>query len=105
MNNDELTNEQLDDAIRQMIVHCELKMQNYEGVSARGALIELGYGQQQLDQVLADIAARGFDYCLDRTIECSDGEGGRGRTYPSQDVCVWGPDQLKSRLQCLRSRG
>ena len=38
---------------------------------------------------------QGFTYCLDHEFATKDGE------YPSQDVCIWGPDQLKSRLQSL----
>jgi hypothetical protein len=90
------------DAIAQMVVQCDLKMATYEACSARGVLYELGFSEEETGQVLRAIAARGFDYCLDSQIECSAGGGDRARRRPTQDVCYWGPDQLKSRLQFVR---
>jgi hypothetical protein len=94
---------QIKEAITQMIVQCDLHMPAYDMLSARGVLYELGYSEEQTDDVLAYIAAHGFDYCLDHRIECSNGDPVKpGRTYPSSDVCYWGPDQLKSRLAFVR---
>lgn len=98
-----LTTAQIIEAIDQMKVTCDLKMVNYELVSARSLLNELGY-EADADQILEAIAGAGFDYCLDSHIRCSSGVGNEGRReYPSQDVCYWGPDQLKSRLEFVRS--
>jgi hypothetical protein len=89
------------DAIRQMIVHCDLKMeQGYEPLSARSALYELGFTSTQALQVLEAIAAGGFDYCLDPSITMTGHHEAQGEK-PSYEVCYWGPDQLKSRLLCL----
>jgi hypothetical protein len=92
-----MTTAQIDDAISQLRTQCEIKQASYDMLSARGGLYELGYSEEQADDVLRDIAARGFDYCLDSQIVCN-GE------RPTQSVCVWGPDQLLSRLDSLRSR-
>jgi hypothetical protein len=90
-----MTQEQIRDAIEQMKVSCDLGMQDYRPMSARSTLRELGYDDGQILTVLQAIYNAGFTYCLDRHFATKDGE------YPSQDVCVWGPDQLKSRLQSL----
>lgn len=95
-----LTNEQVKEAVEQMKVHCDLKMPNYEMVSARGVLHELGYGAD-VEQVLQAIYNEGFTYCFDPYFKSSNGLGDGGMEYPSADVCYWGPDQLKSRLQCV----
>jgi hypothetical protein len=77
----------------------------YRMISMRSGLIEAGYSRDdQISAVLEYVAARGFEYCLDHTIECSSGATGKPRSRPSRDVCWWGPDQLKSRLDCLSSR-
>lgn len=70
----------------------------YRSISMRSGLGEAGYSRDQIATVLDYVAARGFEHCLDYTIECGD-----PRRRPSQDVCWWGPDQLKSRLDCLSS--
>ena len=86
-------------AIEHMKAVCDRKMQNYESVSARKILTDSGYSRDDTQQVLEAIAEAGFSYCLDSSIKCSDGLG--GETYPAQQVCIWGPDQLKSRLNSL----
>lgn len=99
-----LTEEQIHDAVRQMIAHCDLKMEQYKAgvgeyatVSARGVLHELGFFDENVEQVLEHVAAGGFNYCLDHAIPCPDGE------RPSMSACYWGADQLESRLRCLRN--
>lgn len=79
----------INEAIRQMCTHCDLKMRDYEPVSARGVLYELGFGEDEAETVLEYLDANGFTYCLDRFY------GNR----PSAQACYWGPDQLKSRLE------
>jgi hypothetical protein len=96
----EMTEEKKIEAIRQMIVHCEILQADYTPVSARSALRDLGYNDEELPEVLRFIADGGFDYCLDHTIEMTGHHEARGER-PSYDVCYWGPDQLKSRLQSL----
>lgn len=90
---------QIKEAIEQVMIHCDLKMANYEMVSLRSCLDELGYGTTDTQEVIEYVANKGFDYCLDYTIKC---KGPDGPEYPSSDVCYWGPDQLKSRLQFIR---
>lgn len=97
-----LTEIQVHEAIRQMVIHCRLLMvQPYEVTSARRVLQELGY-EEHMDQVLRHIADGGFDYCLDHTIPMTGHHEARGEK-PDPDVCYWGPDQLESRLRCLRN--
>jgi hypothetical protein len=93
-----LTRAQVDEAIAQMIVDCELREQTYEMTSARESMIRLGYGPTEQEQVLLVIASRGFDYCLDPAIAQ---KRMHGNEFPSYAACVWGPDQLKSRLECV----
>lgn len=103
-----LTNEQILEAIEQMKIQCDLKMANYEAVSARSVLNELGY-EAHATQVLEEIARRGFNYCLDHEILCNSGEVDEThrdygkQIYPPSSACYWGPDQLKSRLNCLHT--
>lgn len=85
------------EAVKQMIVTCDLKMENYEMVSARGVLYELGYSSEDAEVVLAHIAHRGFSYCLDYSIP-SDHFTDPTPKFPDQQFCYWGPDQLKDRL-------
>lgn len=80
------------EAIAQMICHCKMMMEQgeYEAVSARGVLYTLGF-EADADEILAFIASRGFDYCLDPMFG----------DHPSRFACYWGPDQLESRLQFI----
>jgi hypothetical protein len=94
-----LTEDQIHEAIHQMMIQCDLAMPEYRALSARSCLSELGYHGLNAQQVIDHIAAGGFDYCLDPSIPAS----GHNNERPSRDVCYWGPDQLKSRLQCLRN--
>lgn len=86
-----MTTEQKVDAVKQMVSHCRLLMEqkDYEVVSARGVLYTLGF--EEVEEVLAFIAEGGFDYCLDEFVG----------NYPPRSACYWGADQLESRLQCL----
>lgn len=90
----ELENGQVIDAIKQVMVHCDTLMANYEMVSLRGALYTLGYNEAEANQIIRYVASKGFHYCVDPMI----GEVG---SKPSYNVCHWGPDQLKSRLQFI----
>jgi hypothetical protein len=95
-----MTTEKKIEAIEQMKIHCDLLMRDYQPVSARSALRDLGYDGNNLLEVLQFIADGGFDYCLDHQIRMTGHHEARGE-FPDRDVCYWGPDQLKSRLQCL----
>jgi len=100
-----LTDAQVDEAIEQMKSHCGLLMEEYELVSARAALYTLGYHGEDAEQVLKDIYDRGFTYCFDHRYISTWYDGDKEvKEYPSEDVCYWGPDQLKSRLNSIRSR-
>jgi len=94
-----MTRDQIIEAIAQMGVTCDLAMSDYRAVSARSVLIELGYSDDA-DEIIEAIAEAGFSYCLDSHVKCSSGHDA-SEAYPEQSVCYWGPDQLKSRLECL----
>lgn len=96
-----MNDEQIIEAIEQMKVHCEIKMQNYELVSARSCLYELGYHGQDAEEVLQKIYDGGFTYCLDSHFKSQGVYPDFIPEYPSPDVCYWGPDQLESRLSAL----
>jgi hypothetical protein len=93
------------DAIEQMKVHCQIMLETnvYEPVCARGILYTLGYHDpSDVMTILLNIADGGFRYCLDPDIKCSNGDPDNPKdVFPSLDVCYWGPDQLKSRLDSL----
>jgi hypothetical protein len=97
-----MSNDSINWAISRMIIRCDAHMPNYDAVSARSILGELDYQPEEIDEILLVIAGRGFDYCLDHTIVMTGHHEARGEK-PNREVCYWGPDQLKSRLQCLRS--
>ena|ERR1043165_235802 len=99
-----LSEEQVKEAIEQMKVTCDLKMQGYLPVSARSVLYELGYHGENCEQVLQYIYDRGFTYCFDshfRSEWYDPNKREQVSEYPDPDVCYWGPDQLKSRLECI----
>jgi hypothetical protein len=86
-----------------MIQLCDAKMVfGYQMVSARSVLRELMLEGSDLQQILQFIADGGFDYCLDPAIPMTGHHEAAGER-PHRDVCYWGPDQLKSRLQSLRN--
>jgi hypothetical protein len=93
MNEDEIKS-----AIEDVKKLCDVKMDGYKMVSLRSALRELKIEEQP---VIDYVSKHGFTYCLDYTIAATDHFEGNTEK-PSQDVCYWGPDQLKSRLDCLR---
>jgi hypothetical protein len=95
-----MTELQIKGAIEQAKVQCDLKMADYEPVSMRGVLYELGYEDDQVQEVLEYCSDQGFNYCLDHSIKMGGHHLDSGR-YPDQGVCQWGPDQLKSRLECV----
>ena len=96
-----LTEEQVHETIRQMIVKCDELMDGYQMVSARTAIRLVGM-EEHTDQLLRFIADGGFDYCLDHTIVMTGHHEATGEK-PNWQVCYWGPDQLKSRLSCLNN--
>lgn len=92
-----LTKDQVLEAIEQLKSLCDGKMQNYEMISVRSGLYELGYGQEQADVVVRALELAGFTNCCDPMVAVKNVDGGKDE-YPSEQVCYWGPDQLKSRL-------
>lgn len=62
--------------------------------SVRQVLMEIGVPHEQRDSVIRYIGDRGFTYCMDPTVSC-------GGERPTPTVCVWGADQLHSRLTCV----
>ena len=96
----------LNDAEKQEAVNrvkslCDQKMKGYQLLSMRSGLRELGYSFDQCDDVIQYVADRGFNYCLDPMIACK-GITMKEAEHPIMDVCYWGPDQLKSRLEFIR---
>jgi hypothetical protein len=101
-----VTTLQVRGAIEQVKAHCKLleDQENYEAVSVRGILRTLGYGCDQITQVLAYIAEHGFSYCLDHEVLSHWYDGNTKREeYPDWQVCYWDPSQIRSRLNALRS--
>ncbi len=99
----------IQEAVAKMIERCDLLMDvakvtgGYPMRSASGVLRELGYTSEEAFEVIQAIAEHGFNYCLDHRISCSDGVDGDNRhEYPDPVVCVWGADQLASRLYGFR---
>ena len=73
----------------------------YLSFSARDVLFRLGITGRDADKVIAFMAEDGFSYCVDYTIPVVD-ESGKTEC-PEQWACIWGFDQLLSRLTCLHS--
>jgi hypothetical protein len=91
-------------AIRAEAHRLEQPGMGYPLVSVRQLAERLGFGDL-VPEILAACAEGGFTYCLDRTIEATSYSNGVERTErPSQDVCYWYPDQLRSRLDCVDYR-
>lgn len=96
-----LTQDQINESIEQVKVHCDLLMPNYEMVSLRSALYTLGYTESDADQIIRYCAEKGFCYCIDPIIATKSYPDFKPE-FPQASVCYWGPDQLKSRLWCVR---
>ena len=76
----------------------------YPPVSVRSLHTDLKLETPLVD-ILEACVDGGFSYCLDHTIEATSYSGGEEHTgRPSRDVCYWGPDQLRSRLDCVDFR-
>ncbi len=95
----ELTNDQIIDAVKQCIAHCQLLEESgrYEILTVREILYTLGYESDDADTIIKAMASGGFNYCIDPIIPVN-GE------RVSRSVCGFGTDQLLSRLQCLSIR-
>lgn len=79
---------------------CDSLMEDYTMISLRKALEKYqGLSSEKTDEIIRWVAARGFSYCLDPIISHA-AVGIDGIISPTNDVCFWGPDQLKSRLYC-----
>jgi hypothetical protein len=85
-----MNEEEIKLAIEDVKKLCDLKMERYEMVSLRSALDELGINPEP---VIKYVAAHGFNYCADHTIQSYDREGA---VRPSQEVCYW--VQISSRV-------
>lgn len=70
--------------------------EDYVSLSVRKALRIIGVrADSPTDDVIALIGNGGFDYCLDPSWACQDGQ------FPPEFACWWGIDQLRSRLDCV----
>lgn len=88
-------------AIRQRAHALEQPGMGYPAVSVRSLHRDLGL-VVPIEDVLEACVDGGFTYCLDHTVEASSYDGNKvTRQHPSQDACLWGPDQLRSRLDCV----
>jgi hypothetical protein len=100
-----MTKDQIREAIEQMKSHCRLQEEigDYDSISARGTLYTLGYTEDQANEVLQTLFDGGFTYCLDPDFHKSPSDQHEGMmgTRISAGVCHWGPDQLRSRLECV----
>jgi len=110
-----LTDEQVLDGIRQLTSHCRLLVEGYEAgvreytsISAREGLYTLGFTADDTDQIIEEIANRGFKYCLDPQIAATHFDPNNPKAvndmvtdHPDAMACYWGCDQLLSRLQSL----
>jgi hypothetical protein len=76
-----------------------LEDEPYEFVSVRSIALKLGH-KKLLPQILTAVADGGFDYCMDPDIPMTGAHEANGE-YPDPNVCYWGPDQLRSRLDSL----
>ena len=70
----------------------------YSSYSAREVFRILGLDKSQQDEVLTAIYEGGFTHCLDPMFP-SMIEGSAQKT--PYFACVWGIDQLRSRLDCV----
>ena len=78
-------------------------IKNYDPITLRSVLYLLGYEEDEAEEVLRAVAGGGFEYCLDPAIECNSGDHEKpGRIHPPHFECRWGPDQMRSRLDCVR---
>lgn len=104
-----MTADDIRTALERVCGHCDDMMDGYRGVSMRRTLKFLGYDKAQQDDVINYCAMNGFDYCLDPMIPATHFDPNNPKAvndmvtdYPPLFACDWGPDQLKSRVQCVR---
>lgn len=104
-----MTNAEIKEALQRVCDHCDDMMDGYQPVSMRGSLKFLGYTVPQQNEVISHCAMNGFNYCLDYTVAATHFDPNNPKAvndmvtdYPDQQACFWGPDQLKSRIQCVR---
>lgn len=84
--------------------------EGYPAVSVRGLAFSLGFGDV-FEDILEACVDGGFTNCLDCTVEFTsfdpngpDAVNGMTTGKPAQWACEWGPDQLRSRLDCVDYR-
>jgi len=97
-----LTKEQKIDGVKQALsfardkedLYAQGVKEAYVSVSLREVLYVLGYEADEADEIIEFCASRGFDYCIDPMIRNT-----RSGEKPERFACVWGIDQLRSRLE------
>jgi len=104
-----MTDDEIREAFQRVCDHCDELMDGYIGTSMRRSLKYLGYSRVQQDELIRYCAMNGFDYCLDPLIAATHFDPNNPKAidnmvtdYPEAWACEWGPDQLKSRVQCVR---
>lgn len=91
-------------AIREAREYCADKEQaykngdKYESFSLREVLMALGYARDA-DLIIRCCAMAGFSYCVDPIVPVKEEDG--NSEHPPRFACVWGVDQLRSRLDCI----
>ena len=68
-----LTEVEIQEAIGKVMEDCDRRMAKYEMVSLRSSLTSLGYNHDQTVDVIFYVAEKGFTYCLDNIVICSNG--------------------------------
>src|SRR4029077_2306548 len=94
-----MTTDQIHEAMGQMLVDCQLREEglNYDPISARRMLSNLGYFHDEAQPVLSALHEGGFYYCLDPMFPCKSYPDFEEKPTPDF-ACYWGPDQLASRI-------
>ena len=71
----------------------------YCSASLRDLMKLQGYAPREQDALIRYVAEKGFNYCVDPIIKQKDEKGQMIR--PPEFACVWGIDQLRSRLESV----
>lgn len=80
--------------------HRREDLKPYQMASVRSLANELGFSKL-LPVILRACVEGGFSYCVDQDIPTN---GPDGEEFPDWQVCYWGCDQLRSRLDCVDHR-
>jgi hypothetical protein len=91
--------------VDEMIAWLETAEQKeYGSISARGLLVKMGLDDDDVESVIQALANAGWTYCLDPAVKNKSHtvEEYGLPSHPPAFACVWGYDQLRSRLWSYR---